>query len=276
MKSKVVKLANYSDLIKSYQFDFILDEKVLDEALYSIVIKNRILEKVLHVSKGDLVTVNLESELKKFNKNSLKIVVGSNFFSEELENNLVDMSLNEVKNVKIDNFDVKITVLEILRTSLPKLTDELIKKENIAGVETVADYKKMIYEDNKENYLEQEIFKLSNNIFKKLSAESEFNIIEEEVLDLYNTAIDRFRNIAKEEGLVFEEMTKEELLPRLAASSVEEVKIREKEYCLFLVKSAAICSEILKKDISQIETTRDNIFLLHREFFSFIRKELAL
>jgi hypothetical protein len=109
------------------------------------------------------------------------------------------------------------------------------------------------------------------NILQKLSEESKFDIDDEDVLYMCNNALDFYRKVSKEQGLVFEEMTREQLMAGLAAESIEEVKTREKGYSLTRVKYAAICSEIQKKDISGIEAIRENVYMLQNEFINYIR-----
>jgi FKBP-type peptidyl-prolyl cis-trans isomerase (trigger factor) len=271
MKSKVVKLADYQTELKNFKIDFKLDEAILDEALKSVVIKNKQLVSVNKIEKGDIVTVNLKSEAKKFNKNNVKIIVGSNYFSKDFEAQLIGLTLAEEKIVEADGFAIDTRIVEINRISLPELNDELIKNENIDGIKTVADYKKLIYETNKEKYIQDEVAKLSMNILQKLSEESKFDIDDEDVLYMCNNALDFYRKVSKEQGLVFEEMTREQLMAGLAAESIEEVKTREKGYSLTRVKYAAICSEIQKKDISGIEAIRENVYMLQNEFINYIR-----
>ena len=271
MKSKVVKLADYQTELKNFKIDFKLDEAILDEALKSVVIKNKQLVSVNKIEKGNIVTVNLKSEAKKFNKNNVKIIVGSNYFSKDFEAQLIGLTLAEEKIVEADGFAIDTRIVEINRISLPELNDELIKNENIDGIKTVADYKKLIYETNKEKYIQDEVAKLSMNILQKLSEESKFDIDDEDVLYMCNNALDFYRKVSKEQGLVFEEMTREQLMAGLAAESIEEVKTREKGYSLTRVKYAAICSEIQKKDISGIEAIRENVYMLQNEFINYIR-----
>lgn len=276
MKSTVTKLADYGDLLNNFKINFELDETMLDKELEIILKKNKLVEAVNQIEKNDLVTVNLISDNKKFNQRKLKLVVGSNYFSETLEERLIGLSVNDEKSYIIDNDKVMVEIIDIKRNSLPKLTDEIIKNENIPGVETIADYKKLFYDDSKANYITSEVIKLSIAVFNKLLKESEFSIFEADVEEMLEEMMNYYRKAAKNEGFELEEMTEAQISKISNAKSYDELLKNETKTSIHLVKITSICSKVLNKDIETIQANRNTVLKLQNEFSNYLREKLAI
>ena len=276
MKSTVTKLADFKDYLKDFKVDFQLDEIKLNDEFKAILIKNKIVETVGKIENGDIVTVNLKSDYNKFQKENLRIVVGSQYFSKNLEESLVGLHLGAEKLLKVDGHEVNVKIIDIKRKKLPELSDELIKKENIDGVNTISDYKKMFYQKTKESYIMDEVIKLSINIFHYLQENSEFIIYDEDVEESLEEMMNYYRGAAKTAGFELETMTSEQLMEISNAKSYEALITSEKNISTSLVKISAICAKVLNKDIKELEVNRNNVLKLQIEFTDYLKSLLKI
>jgi FKBP-type peptidyl-prolyl cis-trans isomerase (trigger factor) len=276
MKSTVTKLADFKDYLKDFKVDFQLDEIKLNDEFKAILIKNKIVETVGKIENGDIVTVNLKSDYNKFQKENLRIVVGSQYFSKNLEESLVGLHLGAEKLLKVDGHEVNVKIIDIKRNKLPELSDELIKKENIDGVNTISDYKKMFYQKTKESYIMDEVIKLSINIFHYLQENSEFIIYDEDVEESLEEMMNYYRGAAKTAGFELETMTSEQLMEISNAKSYEALITSEKNISTSLVKISAICAKVLNKDIKELEVNRNNVLKLQIEFTDYLKSLLKI
>lgn len=276
MKSTVTKLADFKDYLKDFKVDFQLDEIKLNDEFKAILIKNKIVETVGKIENRDIVTVNLKSDYNKFQKENLRIVVGSQYFSKNLEESLVGLHLGAEKLLKVDGHEVNVKIIDIKRNKLPELSDELIKKENIDGVNTISDYKKMFYQKTKESYIMDEVIKLSINIFHYLQENSEFIIYDEDVEESLEEMMNYYRGAAKTAGFELETMTSEQLMEISNAKSYEALITSEKNISTSLVKISAICAKVLNKDIKELEVNRNNVLKLQIEFTDYLKSLLKI
>lgn len=276
MKSSVIRLADFKSYLRNFKIDFMLDEEKFNEELKTILVKNKKSEYVESIERGDIVTVNLKSDNVKFNKDNLKIVVGSYFFSKELEDKLIGLNLNDNIVMIVDGCNIEVKITTITRNILPTLTDELIKKENIPGIETIDNYKKMYYENAKEKYLDDEVINLSIKIFDELVKNSVFAISDEDVQQMLDEMLGWYRKTAENEGTTLEKMTSEEFRKISNYSSLEELINKEKEVSETLVKICVVSSKVLNIDITNMEANRNNVLKLQIAFTNHLKKELGI
>ena len=118
----------------------------LELELQNLQLQARTVESALQVQIGDLVTLTLCSENKKWNRSSLQLKVGANLFNRDLEQTLPGKQAGETYSVALYESSVQITVNSIQRTVIPELTDALICSLEIPGVSTLAQYRQKLRE----------------------------------------------------------------------------------------------------------------------------------
>lgn len=157
MKSKLIHLSNYACLLtQPLQEEIPVSELSGDVELElkNLCLQSKKCQPAETVSVGDAVTLTLVSDCKKFNRSGLQLCVGSNFFSKELEQALIEKSVGQRFSAEAEGATVQVTVEQCLHTVIPDLSDALILEQNIPGVESVAQYKTYILEKYKKMYQE--------------------------------------------------------------------------------------------------------------------------
>ena len=123
-----------SDYIKGFE----TDEAQLQKDLNRILKAHGRREDAAVVSEGDTVTISCRSELSRFHKTNLPVIVGRGLFDREMEAKLIGAGVGQTLTLEKDGTPVEIEVIKCMHTVLPELTDENVKSFGIEGVETVS------------------------------------------------------------------------------------------------------------------------------------------
>lgn len=225
-KSTVDKVYDYKSVnVSSEQLKIKIDKKIVEKELNKLAKKYaETVEADDAIRKGDQVIAKMESNQEKFNKENVPVAVGIGLFNKSLEDKLIGMKKNESNTFNFDGITVTVKILSIKRKIIPNVTDEMVKEQKIEGVNTVEEYKKYCY--NQE--VSKEKGKSFDTIYPMVRDEvvrrSEFTLFDEDIEKLLEVELDRCRVLSKKEGLIFEEMTREQLMIRVPAGSIEEFK----------------------------------------------------
>ena len=124
--------------ISDYLKGFETDEAQLQKDLNRILKAHGRREDAAIVSEGDTVTISCRSELSRFKKTDLPVIVGRGLFDREMEAKLIGAGVGQTLTLEKDGTPVEIEVIQCMHTVLPALTDENVRSFGIEGVETVS------------------------------------------------------------------------------------------------------------------------------------------
>ena len=124
--------------ISDYLKGFETDEAQLQKDLNRILKAHGRREDAAIVSEGDTVTISCRSELSRFKKTNLPVIVGRGLFDREMEAKLIGAGVGQTLTLEKDGTPVEIEVIKCMHTVLPALTDENVRSFGIEGVETVS------------------------------------------------------------------------------------------------------------------------------------------
>lgn len=184
MKSKLINLYNYIYLIpESISEDISLEDirGDVEHECHNLRFQSKKMIQVPIVNEKDSVSLNLKSELKKFNRNHLKLNVGSHFFSKELETFLIGKEVGEEYECIIDGNSVHVFIEECIHTSIPEFNDALIQEQGIEHVNTVEEFKNYTLQKYKDFFHEYYVEYLAMQYFDKWIEKSKWEIDEEEL-----------------------------------------------------------------------------------------------
>lgn len=224
-RSKVEFIYDYKNVnVSNELLNIELDEKDVKKSLEYISKQNAKKIEVDAVKNGDEVTIELKSDLAKYNKANIIVIAGMGLFNKAIEEKLINMKKNEIKKVFVDNYPVEIKILNIKRKVIPNVTDKMIAKLGIEKVKTVDEYKKHCYEEAARKEKENGFYKIYNPIIDEVVKKSKFNLVNEDIEELVDCQLDRCRAIAKEQNMDFDTMTREQLLAAIPCGSIPEFK----------------------------------------------------
>ncbi len=219
MKSVVKFTYDLKKAVEETAWDITPDEQKIRDALHQVAIKYGSYQSVDIAQKGDILSLNLKSDNKRYNR-QLKLNIGSGLFDKELEANLVGKSKGKTYAVKLTAAEVEFEILEISRMAIPSLTDEMAKNEGVDGVDTVEALRSHFAEIDFREQLNVQLNPFIEDYLGKCS----FEICEEDIVLLDEWELERCRAIAKDMGLVFDEMKGEQMQGAVGCEDIEEFK----------------------------------------------------
>ncbi|MCR4956500.1 MAG: hypothetical protein K6A30_07430 [Lachnospiraceae bacterium] len=241
MKSKVLRLYDYKKMdLSNYQVDFHVDQGRIDAESNHLILRYPSWKEGVEVNLGDTVTLKTQSKNEKFNKESLKISVGSFLYSRKLEEAIVGMRVGESKSVTVDEEKVTVTIVSVTNKILPKMTDAFVKEFGPENVETVEQYKEYLKNKQKEEILEEISYRAERAVIRELFSNSEIVVAKEDFDYCMKLQMDRHNVLAELEGYNLKEMTKEDFEGKIPVSSYWELIVLLQDNCWEYLESYLI------------------------------------
>ena len=221
LNSKAIKVFDYRTVdISEFIPEFHLDEDVLKkdvERMFKAFGSKQLAESV---KEGDMAVITCSSDIPKFCKKNITVIIGKGFFSKELEEKLIGAKAGEEFCVTVDGEEVRGTVDRVVRMVIPELNDENVKALGIEGVDTVNDLMRYCVDKQIEKLLDdmEEADQAAAVVWQALSNNSEFELDEEELEHANEAAEAKIREMKKnkpqfsseEEKAAFEKEYEEE------------------------------------------------------------------
>lgn len=181
MKSKVIKLYDYTQAeIPAKLRLWRIGEEEIDRQLILLSHSHARELDVTEVQTGDCVVCLGKSAVMRWNKPVLLFYPGSGLCEKVIEDALVGMKPGESKAVAASEGDVTLTVRRIVRREAHPINDELVKLENVEGVETVEAYRRWYREKTEKRNRDHDIGYLARHLLEEIEKNSEYEIDEAE------------------------------------------------------------------------------------------------
>ncbi len=290
MRSKIKKLYDYRqvELPETVYIEGV--KRRMDREISTLCKKFKRIEEVGSIEKGDVVTLSLKSEKPRFNREKLKLNVGSGLFDADFEAQLIGLKVGETEVLKSGEEVVEVKVLESRRSIYPKLTDEIVaegmmrEEYNEPDIKTVEQYMPALHDDVFEVLCDERLRDESERLMREVTARSEVEYDEEEIAVLVGEALESLEEELKEEGRSLDTMSEEAYRVSYSGfgyevSNKEELKKALAEMFRQSVVSKAISCQLDGKDFDslpfeEIEETAWEVFYNYiKEKIIFIEKE---
>ena len=98
IKSKVLKMEDFRNISVDEMIPvYTVDEQVLEKDINRILKSNGTKTEEDQVRMDDLVTISCKSDMEKFNKNKLSVIIGKNLYSKESTEVLVNHVMEKLQ-----------------------------------------------------------------------------------------------------------------------------------------------------------------------------------
>lgn len=216
MKSKIIKLYDYRqiELPKTVYIEGV--GRRMEREINTLRKKFKRIETVDYIEKGDVVALSLKSAKPRFNREKLKLNVGSRLFDADFEEKLIGLKVGETAVLKSGEEDVEVKVLESRRSVYPELTDEIVaegmmrEEYNEPDIKTVEQYMPALHKDVFEVLCGEWVRNESERIMREVTEKSEVAYDEDEISGLLDETLESFEEELKEEGRSLDTMSEEE------------------------------------------------------------------
>lgn len=253
MISKAVKVYDLEKAIDEKEWDCVPDYKAADERMYQVALKYRTYEKTDTVGEGSIVTAKLTSGIRKFNR-TVRINVGLGLFDRDFEAEIIGKSCGvEYAVVRADE-QVHYIVTEAERLVVPEVTDEMSAAEGIEGVKSAKQLYACFCAESLKKSVQDKVFLFMDEYF----GTCEFVLSTEELTTLQRRELERCRSVAKGMGLIFDEMTGEQLQGAVGCSSIAEFKKMVDRLDVRLLQGASILCFLDGLDTEEVDVMQAN------------------
>ncbi len=262
-----VKLGKYTGLNINIAPKEVTDKQVKDELKRVQEEQARLVEVTGEkVKKGNIVNLNFEGFIdgKPFDGGKAEnydLEIGSKSFIDTFEDQLVDMAVDEEKDVNVtfpENYQVeelkgkpavfKVKINTIKKKELPELNDAFAS--DVSEFETLEDYKKHIKEHLQEHAIENAKIETENKIIEAIIKDMEVDIPDVMIESELDNMMKDMEYRLMYQGLKLEDYA------RYLNTTVEDMRKQYKSEAVKSIKVRLAMQEILKKeklDVSQEE-----------------------
>lgn len=194
------------------------------------------------VMENDIVAVQMKSEKPWLDSECARFRVGRKFFYPEIEESVLQHKAGDTWTCVIDGSDVEVTVLSVKRRVAPKLTDELVRKLDMDGMETVADYTEYVKEQLIEEDKEKKQGALCTLVNRQIVEKSEFEMEPDEVENMYQAMYADFQD-----GAETEEEFENLLLHLYHVKNMDDAKVEMRKQVDSQLKLLAVAKKLAEE-----------------------------
>ncbi len=187
MKSHIISLTNYMLLPQEPITEQMPRQELLENVereIQKLRMQSKKLEPVEIVETGDVATLNLSSDLKKFDRESLKLNVGAGLFSKALEATLPGRSVGDSYAAEVDGHAVQVTVAECRRAVVPEFSDALAAAQEIPGVTDMETYRKHVFDGYLEMFRDAYLEYRAGELMEQWFSQCQWELDEAEMAEL--------------------------------------------------------------------------------------------
>ncbi len=222
MKSKLIKLYDYTqaEIPAELRLWRVSDQKI-DEQMASLSLLHARELDAAEVQTGDSVVCRGESAVGRWNKSVLLFYPGSGLCEKAIEDGLVGMKVGESRTVAAGEGDVKLTVTRIVRREAHPIDDELVRLENVEGVETLEEYRRWYREKTEKWNRDHDTAYLARHLLDEVEKNSEYEIDEAEETAWAEKNAEQMRRAEEANGI-------DPTIPEEGTDFLTEEQVREK------------------------------------------------
>lgn len=227
MRSTLTRVADLSDCALP-PFEMPDIDALVEEDLTALLRRRAAVRTHDVVAAGDMVQVRLDGPTDRLTRDRIGLVVGAGLFDAALEQALVGARVGESMQVAHPDGPVTAEILSAQGRELPVATDDLIAELSDGEYATVADYRRARAEAIRQRQREDYLPRAAWDVLLQAISRTEAIIDPADRDELVAAEVERCRELAREEGLVLDEMTADELGVRIGVTSVDDFIARSR------------------------------------------------
>lgn len=225
MKSRVTQPYSVEEAVRAHTWNAKPDRRSAEDELYQVALKYKRYETVNRIDAGDIVSVAMQSGAKKFNR-TVDLQVGGNLFDRLLEAELPGKQVGKEYRLAHPDGDMVYVVQNARRLNIPAVDADMVKELGIEGVETPEALRLHYLRESMKQELYNEVFGFVPELLQKW----DFVIDEEDLSQMDEYEMERCRAIAVSKGMVFDEMTEEQLRSAVGCGNIQEFRAMTHEF----------------------------------------------
>lgn len=186
MKSHIVSLSNYMLQAQEPVTGEITRQELERDTeikIQKLCLQSKTLMPVETVAGGDVATLDLSSDLKKFDRKGLCLNVGAGLFSKALEATLPGHAVGETYTADVDGHAVRVTVAGCRRAVVPEFSDQLAAAQGIPGVTDMASYRRHVCDAYLKMYRDAYLEYFATDLLEQWLSQCQWELDEAEMAE---------------------------------------------------------------------------------------------
>lgn len=260
LKSQLLEIADMSQVdLSQFAVKVNMDEHQQKQEMLKLQKKHAKKVDAPDVQKNDIVTVDLQSENAKFNRDGMILNVGLNLFDRDMEAQLCGLAVGAKTELLVRGCRVFVTVKRSERTVLPKIDEQFATQCGVSSLDALWDQCANVqFEEVLSDAVDEALIYMS----KWLANNSRFSVEEEEHKLCCMRMYGMYTSILEGRGMTAQSATSEDLYSLFNVPTLEELDSNAKETALYILKLAVIGETLARENGS---------FLTEEEYDEYIR-----
>jgi len=230
-------------------------DDLLDEELTALARRTSVLRDHGIVVDGDVVTLRMTGATPRFTRASTTLVVGMGLFDPVLEKSLVGTTVGEEAVVRSSEGDVSVLVQSSRYQDVPAVSDALVSSGTGGRFASVSEFRAERERDILAERLSERVEERVWDLVDTVIVSSDFSYDTGEVDDLVQHEFERCRKLSAEQGLVFDELSHEQMAERVGVETIEEFRAMVTDTARWRLATALLGARVAGRSSASIALT---------------------
>lgn len=252
MRSNITALHDDTDISLEYpSYDDIVT--LIEDELTALARRSSVIRDHDRVRAGDIVTLSMQGPTPRFTRQHATVVIGLGLLDPQFESALIDVPLDTETVVESSDGGVSVHVQAARYQDVPPITDDLVARA-ATPASTVAEFRRAretkLRADRLADHVEQVVWDHVENVV----GASDIAYDPAEVDELVTEEFVRCRALAADQGLVFDEMTPEQLGERTGVESIEEFRAMVTDIARWRIATGLLGARLIEQPAEDLST----------------------
>lgn len=225
---------------------------VVDAELSTFARKRAVTTESDTVSAGDVVRLSLRGPSARLTKTDASVSVGAHLLDEKLERELLGLMRGVEAVVDSSEGPVKVKITSIHTRAVPSPSDDIVREATDGRFDTVASY----WETRLAEQMKEGVADLAYTAYEATIHTGTFELDPSDLQRVVEFEMDRCRALAAEDGLVFDELSGDELGVRVGVPTMEEFLQLLDDHARFVTSGALLGAHFTNVDPGDLTPKR--------------------
>lgn len=252
MRSTITALHDDTDISLEYpSYDGI--DTLIEDELTALARRSSVIRDHDRVRAGDIVTLSMQGPTPRFTRQHATVVIGLGLLDPQFESALIDVPLDTETVVESSDGSVSVRVQAARYQDVPPITDDLVARA-ATPASTVAEFRRTRETELRADRLADHVMQVVWDHVENIVGASDIAYDPAEVDELVTEEFVRCRALAADQGLVFDEMTPEQLGERTGVESIEEFRAMVTDTARWRIATGLLGARLIEQPAEDLST----------------------
>ncbi len=251
MTSRIISI-NEPDLNALPALPLDVYHDVVDAELSTFARKHAVTTESDIVGAGDVVRLSLRGPSARLTKTDASVSVGAHLLDEKLERGLLGLTRGTEEVIDSSEGPVEVKITSIHARAVPPLSDDIVRETTNGRFDTVAAYR----EARLAEQTQEGIADLAYTAYEATIHTGNFELDPSDLQRVIQFEMERCRALAAEDGLVFDDLSGDELGVRVGVPTMDEFLQLLDDHARFVTSGALLGARFTNVDPGDLTPER--------------------